>query len=184
MVKKILVALLVLVIGLALGKTSKPATSSSHSTTPGSTASTTTTPTHSATASATAPQTSKPAGTPTQLTNVQTVGTGGTGFAIEDVRYGQHPGDFRIVFDMTGGTGFPTVTVGFKNPTTMDVVFNGATPSNATGVLPNTTTVTSVTILPRTTSGQTVYEYTLAHAVTVNKPGFATSPTRFILDLT
>jgi hypothetical protein len=179
------VALLVLVVGLVLGKSSKVAPTASHSA-PANSTTTTHTATHTATTSATASETPKPAptGTSVALTNTQTAGTGATGFAIGDVRYGQHPNDFRIVFDMTGGAGSPTAVVGFKNPTTMDIVFTGATPSSAAGVLPNTKTVTGVTILPRTTSGQTVYEYTLAHAVTVAKPYYLDGPTRFIVDLT
>jgi anti-sigma factor RsiW len=177
------VALLILIVGIATGKSSKvaPTTSASHSK-PASSATTTNKTTSSAVPSAT-PKAVQPTGTSVALTNTKTAGNGGTGYAIEDVRYGQHPNDFRIVFDMTGGTGFPTVVVGFKTPTVMDVVFTGATPSNATGVLPNTTTVTKVTILPRTTSGQTVYEYTLAHPVTVNKPAYYPSPTKLVLDL-
>jgi hypothetical protein len=176
------VALLVLVIGLATGKSSKVASpaSASHST-PANSVSATHTSTTSATASATPHAT--PTGTSVALTNTHTVGNGGTGYAVDDVRYGQHTGFFRIVFDLSGGKGLPTVVVGFKNPTTMDVVFTGATPSNATGVLPNTRTVTKVTILPRTTSGQTVYEFTLAHAVTVKPVYYVGPPVHLILDL-
>ena len=38
--------------------------------------------------------------TPQQLTGATTLGTGSGGFSVADVRYGVHPNDFRLVFDL------------------------------------------------------------------------------------
>jgi hypothetical protein len=185
-------AVLLLVIGIATGKTTskiQPAATNSaansakvppaaHSSAPKSQP-----PVAQSHSAAPIVSAAPPSAQPQQLTSTQTLGSGGTGYSIGDVRYGQHAGYFRIVFDISGGSGSPSTVIGFKSPTVMDVVFSGTAPSGATGVLPNRTTVTDVTILPKTTSGQTVYEFTLAHPVTA-KGSMGSGPTRLIIDLT
>ena len=65
--------------------------------------------------------------TPAPLASSQSFGSGGSGWAIEDVRYGTQPdGDQWIVIDFSGGTGEPRATTGFSSPTTLVVTLTGA----------------------------------------------------------
>ena len=62
------------------------------------------------------------------LASSQSFGSGGSGWTIEDVRYGTQPdGDQWIVIDFSGGTGEPRATVGFSSPTTLVVTLTGGT---------------------------------------------------------
>ncbi len=89
--------------------------------------------------------------TPQQLTSAKTLGTGSSGFAVADVRYGEHPNDFRLVFDMAYPdtvTGDPTTVVGFDGPTTMYVEFTGVNGASDIASMPKGQVVVSVTALP------------------------------------
>ncbi|HKR99872.1 MAG TPA: zf-HC2 domain-containing protein [Candidatus Dormibacteraeota bacterium] len=177
--------LLVLIAGLLLGKHIETPTGIAQQPAP------------SAQPSPTAPQASAPiasptnaptpaplAPSPTRLTDAQTQGSGGSGFTVSDVRYGAHPGDYRIVFDMTGGdAGTPTATVGFGDATTLYVILAGTAP----GGLPPTPaaggTLVSITLVPHSPiPGHLVYELKLSKPVKVSTD-YLTAPVRLVLDL-
>ena len=190
------VVLLLLIIGVLAGKSvsTQPATNASTAGAPGPTAiplnPTATpviaqaTPTPAATAHPT-PVPAPAAPNPNDLTGVHTLGSGGSGFAMQDVRYGSHPNDFRMVFDLSGGSGgTPDVTVGFGNATTLYVEFvgvSGATPP-AQPVAGNI--VTSVQLLPqsRNNPGRTIYQITLSRAASLGTL-YLNGPVRLVIDL-
>lgn len=181
-------------IGLLIGKTVTPA---SHTLAPGAVPNPTAialpsshaeaTPTPIATPQPTPQPTATPVPTPAapnpnQLTGAQNLGAGGTGFTVNDIRYGAHPGDFRIVFDLSGN-GSPTTTVGFGSPTTMYVIFSGTT-GPATVAQPaagNTATAVKL-LLPSTIPGKTVYELTLSGPAKLSTM-YLQSPLRLVIDL-
>ena len=117
-----------------------------------------------------------------QITNPSTLGASGTGYQLAAIRYGVHPGDFRVVIDLNGGSGVPKAVIGMTDPNTLVVVFSGVTSSGNLGQLPNTTVVTAVKQLSSTAAGDTVIQFTLAHPVTVTQ-GYVTGPLRLVLDL-
>ena len=119
---------------------------------------------------------------PNQLTGAQNLGAGGTGFSVQDIRYGAHPGDFRIVFDLSG-SGSPTTTVGFGNSTTLYVIFTG-TAGTATVAQPAAgNTATAVKLLqPSPISGKTIYEFTLSGPAKLSTM-YLQSPLRLVIDL-
>jgi hypothetical protein len=175
--------LLVAVIGLGVGRSSPspasaPATGSGRA--PAASA---------AAASAPAishPTAAAPSAAPSQAPAVPaaiTLGAGGSGWQVDKVRYGIHPGDYRIVFDM-GAAGSssasPTVVVGFASPTQMDVDFGATQPSGSAGALPPGGVATAVTMT--TINGHVVYQYTLSHPVTVHA-AYLESPLRLVVDL-
>ena len=134
-------------------------------------------------APAPAAPTAAPGGTPLTLNNPQTLGSGATGFQVKEIRYGLHPNDYRIVVDFSGpSTGTPGTVIGFSDPTTMVVVLNQVASSGNTGTLPPGV-VTSVTLQPSSTPGQTIYVFKLAHPVTV-QASYVGGPTRLVIDLT
>jgi hypothetical protein len=72
--------------------------------------------------------TATPVPTAPPLASSQSFGSGGSGWTIEDVRYGIQPdGDQWIVIDFSGGTGEPRATAGFSSPTTLVVTLTGGT---------------------------------------------------------
>ena len=143
-------------------------------------------PTAAATAQPTATPrpTPQPAANPLQLSGAQTLGDRGTGWHVEDLRYGAHPNDFRIVYDLTGGAGGnPRATVGYGNATTLYVELSGVTGGTAPQQPPAGNVVTSVKLLqPSPVSGKTVYEITLTHQAGLSTI-FLAGPTRLVIDL-
>jgi len=125
------------------------------------------------------------AANPAQLTGAQTLGSGAADFTVSDLRYGAHPGDYRIVFDLTSGSsaGTPSVTVGFGDSTTLYVVFAGVSPG---GIPPSPApggVVTSVTLLPHSPiPGHLVYEVKLSKTAKLST-AYLTGPVRLVIDL-
>ncbi|MGH7686666.1 MAG: anti-sigma factor [Candidatus Dormibacteria bacterium] len=140
------------------------------------------TPTPRPTPAATPAPTPNVIANPANLTGPQTLGAGGTGFSVQDLRYGAHPGDFRIVFDLSS-SGSPTTTVGFGNPTTLYVEFTGVTGGASPEQPPAGNTATAVKLLPPSTMpGKTVYEITLSKAATL-QTSYLQGPVRLVIDL-
>lgn len=125
---------------------------------------------------------------PLQLTGAQTLGGGARGYAVQGLRYGAHPGDYRIVFDLgpvgSGSpSGTPGVTAGFGNPTTLYVIFAGVIPGGAPNPPAAGGVLTSVTLLPHSPiAGHIVYQLNLSRAVKLSA-GYLTGPARLVLDL-
>lgn len=166
----------------AIALPSAPALSSpapSAASTPAATPQATPQPTPTATP---APTPANTAPNPNNLTGAQTLGAGGSGFAVQDVRYGEHPNDFRIVYDLSGN-GSPTTTVGFGNPTTLYVIFDGTTGSGQPAQPPAGQTATAVKLLsPSPVAGKTVYEITLSIAAKLTT-SYLQGPARLVIDL-
>ena len=181
-------------IGLLAGKSVTPV---AHSTAPGTVPNPTAIALPSAHASAapTAAATPRPTPQPTptpvptpavanpnQLTGAQNLGAGGTGFTVQDIRYGAHPGDFRIVFDLSG-SGSPATTVGFGNSTTLYVIFTGATGPATVAQPAAGNTATAVKLLqPSPIAGKTIYEFTLSGPAKLSTM-YLQSPVRLVIDL-
>jgi Putative zinc-finger len=122
---------------------------------------------------------------PAAATNVQTFGSGATGFQVLRMRYGVQAAYLRVVFDLGSAgaatAGSPKVVVSFTGPQTMLVTFTGALPAGSTGVPPPGKVISSVTLLS-SANQKTVYQFRLTRAVST--VGFyLASPTRFVLDL-
>jgi len=122
---------------------------------------------------------------PPAATNVQTFGSGATGYQVLRMRYGVQAAYLRVVFDLgsAGGAaaGSPKVVVSFTGPQTMLVTFTGALPAGSTGVPPPGKVISSVTLLS-SANQKTVYRFQLTRPVST--VGFyLASPTRFVLDL-
>jgi hypothetical protein len=122
---------------------------------------------------------------PPAATNVQTFGSGATGFQVLRMRYGVQAAYLRVVFDLgsagVAAAGSPKVVVSFTGPQTMLVTFTGALPAGSTGVPPAGKVISSVTLLS-SANQKTVYRFQLTRAVST--VGFyLASPTRFVLDL-
>jgi Putative zinc-finger len=122
---------------------------------------------------------------PAAATNVQTFGSGATGFQLLRMRYGVQAAYLRVVFDLGSAgvtaAGSPKVVVSFTGPQTMLVTFTGALPAGSTGVPPPGKVISSVTLLS-SANQKTVYQFQLTRAVST--VGFyLASPTRFVLDL-
>ncbi len=175
----IAVAMALLVVGLATGRQVSSTAPSAKPVTPPVTSTPKPTPeqpqAHSQPAATSAPSTAMTIQKPISL------GDGGTGVQLTAIRYGIHPGDFRIVFDLTGSTS-PKTVVGFLDDQTLVVVLDGTASGDNLGSLPSTSTVTSVTRLQSATQGQTVIQFKLAHPVTPAQ-FYMTSPLRLVLDL-
>jgi len=127
-----------------------------------------------------------PVGVP-GLNDAKTLGDGGTGWQVAAIRWGDHKGFLRAVFQLGPNgavTGKPKVTVGFSDPTTMLVALYGVTPAGGTGSLPNTKVVSAVSLLqPSPIAGATVYQVKLVHAQTVNPIFTGTSPLLLVIDI-
>jgi anti-sigma factor RsiW len=122
---------------------------------------------------------------PPAATNVQTFGSGATGFQVLRMRYGVQAAYVRVVFDLgsagVAAAGSPKVVVSLTGPQTMLVTFTGALPAGSTGVPPPGKVISSVTLLS-SANQKTVYQFQLTRAVST--VGFyLASPTRFVLDL-
>jgi hypothetical protein len=124
--------------------------------------------------------------TPQQLTKVTTLGNGSGGFSVADVRYGLHPNDFRLVFDLAFPntvTGSPTTVIGYYGPTTMYVEFTGVDGASNVAVMPPGKVVVSVVPLPMArNTDRLVFKITLSK----NAPfdAYYLSGGRLVIDVT
>jgi hypothetical protein len=75
--------------------------------------------------------TTSPAATPSPLalTGSQTVGSNGSGYQLQTVRYGVHGDQYWVVFQMVQGSGSPQITCSFDGPQTIYVEMQGVAPS-------------------------------------------------------
>ena len=126
-----------------------------------------------------------PPPSPTQLSGIHSLGSGASGYTVGTLRYGSHPGDFRMVFDLTGtSTTTPDVVIGWGNATTLYVEFVGVAPGGVpNNPLPGNTVVASHLLSMHTVPGRAVYQFDLAHAATLSAY-YLTGPTRLVIDLT
>lgn len=103
--------------------------------------------------------------TPQQLTGVKTLGTGSGGFSVADVRYGEHPNDFRLVFDMAFPntvTGDPSTVIGYEGAITLYVEFTGVNGVSNIASIPPGQVVASVVALPMVrNTGRLIFKITL-----------------------
>ncbi|HEY6470290.1 MAG TPA: hypothetical protein VI434_11025 [Candidatus Dormibacteraeota bacterium] len=181
----------ILIIGLLIGRSATLATpvAAPHVTKPRPTAHATAAPTVAPLPVATpvAPVATVPAApTPQQLTGSHTIGTGSSGFSVADVRIGEHPNDFRLVFDLAfpdSVSGAPTTVVGYDGPTTLYVEFAGVEGTAPVETMPPGQIVVSVTPLPmvRNTS-RLIFKITLRK----NAPfdAYYLSGARLVIDIT
>jgi hypothetical protein len=130
--------------------------------------------------------TGPPAPAPQQLTGTKNLGTGSSGFSVADVRYGMHPHDFRLVFDLAfpnSVTGAPATVVGYFGPTTLYVEFTGVAGTAPIKAMPPGQVVVSVVPLPMVrNTGRLIFKITLSH----NAPfdAYYLSGARLIIDVT
>jgi hypothetical protein len=130
--------------------------------------------------------TGPPAPAAQQLTGTKNLGTGSSGFSVADVRYGMHPHDFRLVFDLAfpnSVTGSPTTVVGYFGPTTLYVEFTGVVGTAPIKAMPPGQVVVSVVPLPMVrNTGRVMFKITLSH----NAPfdAYYLSGARLIIDIT
>ena len=181
----------VLIIGLLIGRSATLTTpvAAPHVTKPRPTAHATAAPTVAPLPVATpaAPVATVPAApTPQQLTGSHTIGTGSSGFSVADVRIGEHPNDFRLVFDLAfpdSVSGAPTTVIGYDGPTTLYVEFTGVAGTSPIQSMPPGQIVVSVTPLPmvRNTS-RLIFKITLRK----NAPfdAYYLSGARLVIDIT
>ena len=124
--------------------------------------------------------------TPQQLTGAKTLGTGSSGFSVADVRYGEHPNDFRLVFDMAfpdSVTGDPNTVIGYDGPTTLYVEFNGVAGASNIATMPAHQVVMSVAALPMArNTNRLIFKITLSK----NAPfdAYYLSGARLVIDIT
>ncbi|MHB8537942.1 MAG: zf-HC2 domain-containing protein [Candidatus Dormibacteria bacterium] len=124
--------------------------------------------------------------TPQQLTGAKTLGSGSGGFSVADVRYGLHPNDFRLVFDLafpSTVTGSPTTVIGYSGPTTIDVEFTGVVGVSNVAAMPPGKVVVSVVPLPMArNTDRLVFKITLSK----NAPfdAYYLSGGRLVIDIT
>jgi hypothetical protein len=124
--------------------------------------------------------------TPQQLTGAKTIGSGSSGFSVADVRYGEHPNDFRLVFDMafpSTVTGSPSTVIGYDGPTTLYVEFTGVAGATNIATMPHGQVVTSVValVMARNTN-RLIFKITLSK----NAPfdAYYLSGARLVIDIT
>jgi hypothetical protein len=182
----------VLVFGLLIGRTvtgtAPPASAKVHRPAPTAHAITTAPPTVAPLPIATSipVATGPPAPTPAQLTKSTSLGSGSTGFTVADVRYGEHPKDFRLVFDLAYPdtvTGAPTTVVGYDGPTTLYVEFSGVDGTAPIGAMPAGQVVVSVVPLPMVRdTGRLIFKITLSKAAPYD--AYYLSGGRLIIDVT
>ncbi len=124
--------------------------------------------------------------TPQQLTSVKTLGTASSGFSVADVRYGEHPNDFRLVFDMAFPdtvSGDPDTVIGFDGPTTMYVEFTGVNGASDIATIPRGQVVVSVVALPMARdTGRLILKITLSKKATFD--AYYLSGARLVIDIT
>jgi hypothetical protein len=124
--------------------------------------------------------------TPQALTGAKTIGAGSSGFSVADVRYGEHPNDFRLVFDMAFPntvTGSPTTVIGYAGPTTLYVEFTGVNGVSNVASMPPGQVVVSVVPLPEVrNTGRLSFKITLRK----NAPfdAYYLSGARLVIDVT
>jgi hypothetical protein len=124
--------------------------------------------------------------TPQQLTGAKTLGTGSSGFSVADVRYGEHPNDFRLVFDMAfpnSVTGSPATVIGYAGSTTLYVEFSGVNGASNVAAMPPGQVVESVVPLPMVrNTGRLIFKITLRK----NAPfdAYYLSGARLVIDVT
>jgi hypothetical protein len=183
------VTLVVMVLGLLIGRqvtqTGRPA--AANTTHPRATAPAVIPPTSVPLPVTTPPVASgPPAPAPQQLTGITNLGTGSSGFTVADVRYGEHPNDFRLVFDLAfpaSVTGAPTTVVGYFGSTTLYVEFTGVDGTAPIGAMPPGQVVESVVPLPMVrNTGRLIFKITLRH----NAPfsAYYLSGGRLVIDVT
>lgn len=183
------VTLVVMVLGLLIGRqvtqTGRPAAATT--THPRATAPAVIPPTSVPLPVTTPPvATGPPAPAPQQLTGITNLGTGSSGFTVADVRYGEHPNDFRLVFDLAfpaSVTGAPTTVVGYFGSTTLYVEFTGVDGTAPIGAMPPGQVVASVVPLPMVrNTGRLIFKITLRH----NAPfsAYYLSGARLVIDVT
>lgn len=169
---------LIFVVALVVGHGRSPATN-------GSTTANRTAPSAAAHTGTAAPTTSAAPVAPPALTDVQTFGTGGTGFQVVRLRFGAYNGSQRVVFDVaaasTAAVGSPTVKLGFSDPTTLLVTFSATLPAGSLPAMPSGGVITSITRVP-STGGATVYRFALTRAARI-AAFYLDSPVRFVLDV-
>jgi hypothetical protein len=124
--------------------------------------------------------------TPQQLTGAKTLGTGSSGFSVADVRYGEHPNDLRLVFDMAfpnSVTGSPATVIGYAGSTTLYVEFSGVNGAANVASMPPGQVVASVVPLPMVrNTGRLIFKITLRK----NAPfdAYYLSGARLVIDVT
>ncbi len=124
--------------------------------------------------------------TPQELTGVHNLGTGSGGFTVADLRIGEHPNDFRLVFDLAfpdSVTGSPTTVIGYDGPTTIYVEFTGVNGTAPIQSMPPNQIVVSVVPLPMArNTNRLVFKITLRK----NAPfdAYYLSGGRLIIDVT
>jgi hypothetical protein len=125
-----------------------------------------------------------PPASPLHLSDVHTLGSGAAGYHVGSLRYGLHPNDFRMLFDLAGANaGTPRVMIGFGNATTLYVEFVGVMPGGLPNdPLPGNTVVTAHLLSARTIAGRTIYEFDLAHSATLSAY-YLVGPARLVVDL-
>ena len=124
--------------------------------------------------------------TPQQLTSATTLGSGSSGFSVADVRYGEHPNDFRLVFDMAFPdtvTGAPTTVVGYYGTTTMYVEFMGVLGASNIAPMPAHQVVVSVEALPMVrNTDRLILKITLSKKAPFD--AYYLSGSRLVIDIT
>ncbi len=185
--------LVLFVIGIVSSRTTTPiptatgssSSSSSSTSTQGSTGGQSSVP--AGQPSAGAPQASsapsaQPA--PAQPTAPQTVGSGGTGWQIQQFRFGDHTTFYRIVIDMSGtATAAPTVMVANQDAQTILLTLAGTQAAAAPVVPPAGATVTKVSLVtPSTVPGGVTYRISLAKPGT-GHPSVLSGPVRIVIDI-
>jgi hypothetical protein len=124
--------------------------------------------------------------TPQQLTSVKTLGTGSGGFSVADVRYGEHPNDFRLVFDMAFPntvTGDPSTVIGYDGAVTLYVEFTGVSGASNIASMPPGQVVASVEALPMVrNTGRLIFKITLRKHAPFD--AYYLSGGRLIIDVT
>jgi Putative zinc-finger len=124
--------------------------------------------------------------TPQQLTSVKTLGTGSGGFSVADVRYGEHPNDFRLVFDMAFPdtvTGAPSTVIGYDGAITLYVEFTGVNGASNIASIPPGQVVASVVALPMVrNTGRLVFKITLRKHAPFD--AYYLSGARLVIDVT
>jgi Putative zinc-finger len=183
------VTAVVMVLGLLIGRqvtqTAPPAANTAR---PTATAPAVIPPTAAPLPIATVPPvaTGPPAPAPQQLTSVTKIGTGSAGFSVADVRYGMHPHDFRLVFDLAfpaSVTGSPSTVIGYFGPTTIYVEFTGVDGTAPIASMPPGQVVMSVVPLPMVrNTGRLIFKITLRHNAPFN--AYYLSGARLIIDVT
>jgi hypothetical protein len=124
--------------------------------------------------------------TPQQLTGATTLGNGSGGFSVADVRYGLHPNDFRLVFDLafpSTVTGAPTTVIGYSGATTMYVEFTGVDGVSNVAVMPTGKIVVSVVPLPMArNTDRLIFKITLSKHAPFD--AYYLSGARLVIDVT